>query len=114
MTQENQPASRGEDEVKRVSDEIAGRLTALGIALTGHERPEELMDIEEAIERFEDAVESRGGDLMVDEGPAGHATQPDDPHFALPRRHEGEPVDQYLRRLARATDEVRRHPPRAD
>jgi hypothetical protein len=29
-------------------------------------------------------------------------------------RDDHEPVAQYLERLARATDEVRRHPPRAD
>ena len=99
-----------DDEMKRVSEEVAARLEALGIALDGRERPEELAEIEEAVERFEEAVESRGGDLMVDEGDHGRATQPDDPHFALPVRRGGEPVADYLERLARATDVVLRHP----
>ena len=43
-----------------------------------------------AIERFELAVESRGGDLMVDEGPDGTTREPDDPRFALPKRGEDE------------------------
>lgn len=104
---------RGRDaDIERVSQEIAGRLSALGIELTGRERTDELVRLQEAVERFEDAVEARGGDLMVDEGPRGHATQPDDPHFALPRRDPHESVDQYLDRLARATDTVRRHPVR--
>jgi hypothetical protein len=104
----------GGDELRRVSAELANRLTSLGIHLTGRERPEELVDLVEAVDRFEAAVESQGGDLMMDEPPAGRAAQPDDTHFALPRRDEGESVAHYLEGLARATDAVRRHPRRAD
>lgn len=96
------------DEVKRASAQIAGRLRALGISLNGSERPEELVRVEEAVERFEEAVEARGGDLMVDEGPRG-ASEPDDPHFSLPLRDGNEPITKYLERIARATDLVRRH-----
>jgi hypothetical protein len=99
-------------DVRRVSGEIASRLTELGIWLSGDEDPEDLVSLQEAVERFELAVESRGGDLMVDEGPAGQTTEPDDPHFALPRRDERESVDRYLDRLARATDDVLRHQPK--
>ena len=98
-----------DEEIRRVSREVAARLEALGIALDGRERPEELADIEDAVERFEEAVESRGGDLMVDEGNRARATEPDDPHFALPVRQAGESVAAYLERLARATDVVLRH-----
>ena len=96
-----------------MSREIAGRLWSLGIWLSGRESPEGLVQIEEAVERFEDAVQSHGGDLMVDESPRGATAQPDDPHFALPRRAEQESVRDYLEQLARATDDVRRHPTRA-
>ena len=58
--------------------------------------------------------EARGGDLMMVEGPGGQTTEPDERHFALPVRRDHESVAQYLERLARATDDVRRHPPRAD
>jgi len=98
-----------DEEMRRVSREVAARLEALGIALDGRERPEELADIEDAVERFEEAVESRGGDLMVDEGSGARASEPDDPHFALPVRRAGETVATYLERLARATDVVLRH-----
>ena len=97
------------DDLKRASRETADRLSALGIALTGHESADELLAIEESVERFEEAVEAHGGDLMVDEGPRGQKPQPDDPHFALPRRRKGETVAAYLEGLARATDTVRRH-----
>jgi hypothetical protein len=49
---------------------------------------------------------------MVDEGPRGETTAPDDVHFALPRRNADESVDHYLGRLAVATDDVRRHRPK--
>jgi hypothetical protein len=110
---DNSPAGDSED-VRRVSNEYAGRLAGLGIRLTGSERSDEIVQIVEAVERFERAVESHGGDLMVDEGPRGHTTQPDDPHFALPLREDHESVADYLERLARATDAIRRHPRRAD
>ena len=104
----------GENEdVRRVSNEFASRLSRLGIRLNGNERPEDLVSLVEAIERFEAAVEARGGDLMMDEGPRGSSV-PDDPHFALPMRAEHESVSDYLERLARKTDEIRRHPRLAD
>lgn len=112
MTQPND--ERASDDIQRVSTELAGRLSQLGIRVTGSERPEELLDIVEAVDRWETAVESHGGDLMVDEGIRGPATQPDDQHFALPVRRDDESVSDYLERLARATEDVHRHPPRAD
>lgn len=114
MTQPDNTAAGDNEDIRRVSNEFVSHLSGLGIHLNGTERPEDLADILEAVERFEDAVQSRGGDLMMDEGPAGHTTAPDDPHFALPVRQEHGSVAEYLEELARATDEVRRHPPRAD
>lgn len=104
---------RENEELRSVSSEIAGRLAARGISLGDDHRPDDLVRVEEAVERFEAAVEARGGDLMVDEGPLGSAAQPDDPHFELPLRREHEAVRDYLVRLSRATDDVRRHPPRS-
>jgi len=112
MTGPNEPRER--DDVLRVSRDYADRLATLGIRLTGTERPEELLEMVEAVDRFESAVESHGGDLMMDEGPGGRTNEPDDPLFALPVRAEHESVAGYLEKLARATDAVRRHPPRAD
>jgi hypothetical protein len=111
MEHRNDPAARDDGELRRVSRDVAGRLAARGIALSGYERPEELAELEDAVEEFEGAVEERGGDLMVDEGPPGRTPEPDDSHFSLPRRAERESVSDYVERLARATSEVRRHPP---
>jgi protein-disulfide isomerase len=84
----------------RVAEEIASRLHALGVMLTGDESGEELADLLEAVEYFEEAVESRGGDLMVDE-PIGAEPpiQPDAAAFVLPPREVQESVGAYLQRI---------------
>ena len=97
------------NDLQRVTEGVSNRLTGLGITLTGAESPQDLVRIQEAVEQFELAVVTRGGDLMVDEGPDGRTREPDDPAFALPVRAEDEPVDHYVERLVFATDEVRRH-----
>ena len=102
-----------DDELQRVSREVSNRLGELGIWLSGDESPGDLAQVQDAVERFELAVESRGGDLMVDEGPEGRTTQPDDPSFGLPRRRADESINAYVDRLADATAEVLRHPPAA-
>ena len=96
-------------DLARVSRESADRLSSLGIKLDGNETPTELADMQEAVERFEEIVHERGGDLMMDEGVPGKPIQPDDRHFALPRRRGGESVVHYLERLYTATEEVRHH-----
>jgi hypothetical protein len=110
MSERNDAPARDDDELRRVSTEVAARLATLGIELSGRESPDDILRISEAVERFESAVQTRGGDLMVDEGPRGGASQPDDPHFALPRRRQHEPVSDYVDRLERATAVVRAHP----
>ena len=108
MTQPKDDSAMSDD-LRRVSEDVANRLTGLGITLDGTETPDDLVRIQEAVEQFEVAVESRGGDLMVDEGPEGQTREPDDPHFALPKRAEAEPASHYVERLVMATSEVRRH-----
>jgi hypothetical protein len=110
MTHPSEDAGSNED-VQRVSQEVVNRLEGLGVWLSGAERPEDLARILETVERFEVAVEARGGDLMVDEGPEGRTTEPDDVHFALPHRRADESVDRYLERVERARADVLRHPP---
>jgi hypothetical protein len=110
MTQPREPTDN--DDVQRVSEEVGNRLEELGIWLSGEEKPGQLARILEAVELFELAVESRGGDLMVDEGPGGQTNEPDDVHFALPQRRADESVDRYLERIERAREAVLLHPPK--
>jgi hypothetical protein len=98
------------EELERAMQETGARLRDRGVLLTGQESSEGLVALLEAVERFERAVELRGGDLFVDEGPGGVTREPDDVHFVLPHRSPGEPVASYLARLAQATEVVLNHP----
>ena len=98
-------------DLQRASEEVIARLEGLGIVLNGDESPESLILVLEEVERFEDAVEESGGDLMLDENPPGTVAQPDDPRFALPLRRADETIRAYRERLARATDELVKHQP---
>jgi organic radical activating enzyme len=104
---------RGEersDERERVGIDIAARLSDRGVSLTGGESSEELVSLLEALERFERAVQAKGGDLMVDEGPSDAKLQPDDAAFVLPRRADDESVGRYIRRIEEATNAIGERP----
>ncbi len=94
------------NDLRRASEEVIARLESLGITLNGDESPESLILVLEEVERFEEAVEECGGDLMLDENPPGTLAQPDDPRFALPMRRADETIRAYRERLAQATDEL--------
>lgn len=102
--------SAAEDQA-RARQIISARLSALDIRLDGSESPELLERIAEAVERFESAVESRGGDLMLDEPPRGSPGQPDNADFVLPRRRDDEAALAYLERLEEVTRRVLSRPP---
>ena len=88
--------------------ETAARLRGRGIEVSGREAPEELVELLTAVERFEEQVEARGGDLMVDDL---KGSEPDDPHFVVPRREPGEALPDYAARIDRASLGLRGHPP---
>lgn len=96
-------------ELKRAMEQTRGRLEALNVRVDGRESPDELVSLLEAVQRFEEAVEARGGDLMVDEPERGKVVEPDDPAFVLPKRRPEESVEDYLDRVAIATHRVRDH-----
>jgi broad specificity phosphatase PhoE len=91
--------------------EVAARLRHRGVAVTGVDRPEDLVDLLSAVERFEAAVEAHGGDLMVDDLTS---SRPDDQHFVVPRRRHGETSQAYIGRIDEATARLRHHPPQPD
>ena len=99
----------GRDDRHRVESEVASHLRSRGVHLTGRETDEELVELLEAIERFERVVKRHGGDLMVDEPmDSDEAREPDDPRFVLPRRRDGEPVNAFVGRIAEATHRASR------
>lgn len=91
--------------------DVAARLRSRGIAVTGADNPEDLVDLLAALERFELAVEAHGGDLMVDDL---NSSRPDDQHFVVPRRARREGARAYIGRIDEATAGLRRHPRRPD
>jgi hypothetical protein len=91
--------------------EVTARLRSRGIAVTGGENPEDLVNLLSAVERFEGAVEAHGGDLMVDDL---KSSRPDDRHFVVPRRAHSETVRAYIDRIDEATARLRAHPRRPD
>jgi hypothetical protein len=97
-------------DVARVTQEIASRLRARGVDVFDSDAPADVAEMVDAVEEFERAVESRGGDLMVDEPPNRGAPQPDQPQFLLPTRAADESGRNYLTRLAAATTAVRQLP----
>jgi hypothetical protein len=94
----------GDDERRRVADEMGARLRARGVRLDGRETGEQLADLLDAVEEFESTVEAHGGDLMVDEPVrSGARLSPDNRAFVLPVRREGESVSALIGRIAEAT-----------
>ncbi|MEP6679504.1 MAG: hypothetical protein ABJB78_09405 [Betaproteobacteria bacterium] len=90
-----------------MAGEIADRLRRRGILLTDGESGEQLVVLLEAVERFEAAVQRKGGDLMVDEPVReGGPVDPDNRAFALPAREERDSVDDYIERLNEATARI--------
>ncbi|MEO8336243.1 MAG: hypothetical protein ABI664_14790 [bacterium] len=107
----SQPIDDDSSEITRVTEEIAGRLRGRGIDVLDTDSPEQVVRMLEALEDFERAVESAGGDLMMDEPPSNQRGEPDDPHFLLPKRDSGETADAYIQRLTAATVAARKHKP---
>src|SRR2546427_12001501 len=86
--------------------EVAARLRSRGIAVTGAEGPEDLADLLSAVERFEAAVEARGGVLMVDELKSAEAAAR---HFVSPRRAHAQGAWEDIRRCGTTRRRSTRH-----
>lgn len=86
-----------------VRDELEDRLVRNGVVLSGSESDEQILAIANAVEVFDAARAAAGGDSMVN---TQESSQPDDPHYVLPRRRDDEPVEQYVRRVREAADSI--------
>ena len=104
----------GDAALARASEEIAFRLDRRGVRLSGRETSEQLVDLLDAVERFELTAERGGADLLVDEPVRGALApiKPDDVAFVLPVRVGSESVADYIGRVVDATaraERVHRH-----
>jgi hypothetical protein len=85
------------------SQELAGRIRQKGVLLTGRETSAQLDDLMTAIDRFEAAVISRGGDLFVN---TPSSDPPENPDFVVPRRVPSEDAEAYAARINEAADRL--------
>ncbi len=88
------------EEREAAATEIAGRLAQKGVDVSADEDSAILADLLSAVERFENAVINRGGDLMVN---MPTSTDPQDPAFVLPRRSDDESLADYVAHIDEAT-----------
>lgn len=87
------------EERDAAATELAGRILQKGIDVSSDEDPALLADLLSAIERFENAVINRGGDLMVN---MPGTKDPQDPAFVLPVRRDDESLPAYIGHITEA------------
>jgi len=92
------------EEQRLARQEAEARLRPRGIVVLEEDTDEDVADLLDAVERFETAVEARGGDLFVNR--IG-SSEPEAPEFVPPVRRDGESATAYLVRVSRATDRLR-------
>ena len=104
--QEQRDLNPNRDEEERHARlESEYRLSERGIRVAPGDSDEDVADLLEAVERFETAVEARGGDLFVDR--IG-SSEPEHPAFVPPERQPGEGAGDYRRRIEAAAGRLRR------
>lgn len=89
------------DERASAATEITGRLLQKGIEVSSDEDSALLADLLSAVEKFESAVEARGGDLFVN---SPNSADPQNPAFVIPERTADEGLEAYIRRINDAAD----------
>lgn len=95
---------RGEEQA-RARQHTRDLLERRGVRLTGSETDDELANLWSAVERFENTVEARGGDSMIN---AADSVEPENPLFILPERGSRESAGDYTRRVREAANRLTR------
>ena len=88
------------EEIAGAALELSGRLFQKGVEVSSDEDPADLADLLSAVERFEQAVINRGGDLMVN---MPNSADPQDPAFVLPVRRADESIRDYIGHIGEAS-----------
>lgn len=91
-------------ERESVASSVAARLRARGVDLTSDESSEQLVEMLDAVERFEAAVSEAGGDRMLNDP---YSSNPQEEAFVLPRRAADESPLEYADRVQRAARRIR-------
>lgn len=84
------------EEQRKAREESETRLAHRGIEVRPDDAYDDVAELQDTVERFEQEVQRLGGDLMV-----SHlgSSRPEDPAFVPPRRDPGESIADYLQRL---------------
>jgi hypothetical protein len=98
------------DDIERNAAIVTEKLRGKGVPVSPDDTAEDIVNVLESVEAFEDAVRLAGGDLMMDEPPLGSEPQPDDERFMLPARHQNERANRYIERVTEATRIARGEP----
>ena len=88
---------------ERVAIEVQGALRQRGVVIHDEETGEELVELLEAVERFERARSALGGDSMIN---TPGTSKPERKDFVLPQRREDESLGQYVQRVEKAAEEL--------
>ena len=91
------------DERRRTREELETRLRDRRIALTGDETDEDIVEMVNAVEMFEDRLAQLGDDSYVN---TPESSQPDDDRFVLPRRLDDESPSAYSARVIGASERL--------
>jgi len=92
-------------DVQRAATVIVGQLMQKGVDASEDEDPDQLASLLSAVERFEAAVEARGGDMMLN---TPGSKRPEHPAFVTPTRNADEPLEAYVGRVNEAADRLER------
>ena len=91
------------EERQRTREELEARLRERRIELTGDESDEDIVQMVNAVELFEDRLAQLGDDSYVN---TPESSQPDDDRLVLPRRHADEPAVTYAARVVAAAERI--------
>lgn len=94
-----------EQERLSASSSVAATLRARGVDISGGESSEQLVEMLDAVERFEAAVSEAGGDRMINDA---DSSSPQEEAFVLPRRAADESPYEYADRVQRAARRIAR------
>ncbi|MGQ0539072.1 MAG: hypothetical protein ACT4R6_09020 [Gemmatimonadaceae bacterium] len=92
------------EEQRSARQEVADRLRERGVTIQRRDSDDDVASVLESLERFDDAVQASGGDLMVNR--IG-ADEPQDRAFVPPERTAQESAPDYRRRVDAAAAQLR-------
>lgn len=91
-------------ERRRTREELESRLRERRIELTGDESDEDIVQMMNAVEMFEERLAQLGDDSYVN---TPESSQPDDDQLVLPSRRHDESPEAYAARIVAASERLR-------